>query len=75
MKLKCVRLVGGIPNAKATAAHREYGGENLVMVTISAIDGFEIPSVVLNLTLRVDEAEDLAKRIIAAAHSRPIKVE
>ena len=68
MFVKTLKKVGGIPGARATVAPGETDqGAKQVTLSIAALDSMGFPEMVTSLRLSVDEARDLATRIMAAA--------
>jgi hypothetical protein len=65
-KIKNLLKVSGVPEARVTVASGESDDKiRQVTLTMSALDSFDIPSVIASLRLSVDEARDLARRILA----------
>ncbi len=68
MYVKTPAKVSGIPAARvASSPGVTDQGMAQVMTVISALDVYDIPTVVASLRMSITEARDVAARIVAAA--------
>lgn len=71
MKIKLLKLVKGIPDARAISTKAEHEGRHRILIVINALDEHGFPSTVVHLSASKREALDFANRIIADASALP----